>query len=102
MSRYIINRLLLTIPVLLGVSVLVFAMLHLVPGDPIMAMFAQTGASGRQIEEIKEQLSLLRGELTAREMDELESAVRPIEQRLEKLEFMRALLAAQLEAGGGK
>ncbi|MCB9160983.1 MAG: ABC transporter permease [Caldilineaceae bacterium] len=58
MSRYIINRLLLTIPVLLGVSVLVFAMLHLVPGDPIMAMFAQTGASGRQIEEIKEQLGL--------------------------------------------
>ncbi|MCB0159586.1 MAG: ABC transporter permease [Caldilineaceae bacterium] len=58
MSRYIINRLLLTIPVLLGVSVLVFAMLHLVPGDPVMAMFAQTGASGRQIEEIKEQLGL--------------------------------------------
>lgn len=58
MYRYVISRLLLTIPVLFGVSLLVFLMMHLVPGDPVMAMFAQTGASGRQIEEIKEQLGL--------------------------------------------
>lgn len=58
MSRYIFNRVLLTIPVLIGVSALVFLMLHLVPGDPVMAMFAETGASGRQIEEVKERLGL--------------------------------------------
>ena len=37
---------------------LVFSMLHLVPGDPIMAMFAETGATGRQVEEVREQLGL--------------------------------------------
>ena len=58
MSRYVLNRLALTVPVLLGVSVLVFSMLHLCAGDPIMAMFAETGATGRQVEEVREQLGL--------------------------------------------
>jgi peptide/nickel transport system permease protein len=58
MSRYILARLLLTVPVIVGVSILVFSMLHLVPGDPIMVMFAETGASGRQIEAVKERLGL--------------------------------------------
>jgi peptide/nickel transport system permease protein len=58
MSRYVINRLLQTIVVVLGVSVLVFSMLHLVPGDPVMVMFAETGASGRQIDEVRERLGL--------------------------------------------
>ena len=58
MTKYLLNRLLQTIPVVLGVSILVFSLLHLVPGDPIAAMFAETGASGRQIEEIRESLGL--------------------------------------------
>lgn len=58
MTRYIANRLAQTIPVVFGVSVLVFSMLHLVPGDPIMVMFAETGASGRQIELVRESLGL--------------------------------------------
>jgi peptide/nickel transport system permease protein len=35
MWRYLVRRLLVTIPVLLGVSVLVFAIMHVVPGDPV-------------------------------------------------------------------
>lgn len=35
MPRYILARLLGTIPVLLGVSLVVFSMLHLTPGDPV-------------------------------------------------------------------
>lgn len=58
MSTYFMNRLLLTIPVVFGVSILVFCMLHLVPGDPVMVMFAETGASGRQIEEVRQRLGL--------------------------------------------
>ena len=34
MARYILKRLLLMIPVILGISLLVFAMLELSPGDP--------------------------------------------------------------------
>lgn len=58
MTRYIISRFLQTIPVMFGVSVLVFLMLHMVPGDPVMAMFAETGASARQVEEVRERLGL--------------------------------------------
>jgi peptide/nickel transport system permease protein len=42
MTRYLIRRLLLTIPVILGVATLVFALIHLVPGDPAQAMLGET------------------------------------------------------------
>jgi peptide/nickel transport system permease protein len=58
MTKYILSRLMQTVPVVFGVSILVFSMLHLVPGDPVMVMFAETGASGRQIEEVRERLGL--------------------------------------------
>jgi ABC-type dipeptide/oligopeptide/nickel transport system permease component len=35
MRRFIVRRLLVTIPVLFGVSVLAFAIMHVVPGDPV-------------------------------------------------------------------
>jgi oligopeptide transport system permease protein len=38
MGRYVARRLLLTIPVLLGASFLIFAMVYALPGDPIRAM----------------------------------------------------------------
>jgi peptide/nickel transport system permease protein len=38
MGRYVAKRLLLTIPVLLGVSVVVFALVHLAPGGPVRVM----------------------------------------------------------------
>ena len=41
MLRYLIRRLLLTIPVLLGVATLVFALIHLVPGDPAQSMLGE-------------------------------------------------------------
>jgi peptide/nickel transport system permease protein len=41
MIRYLIRRLLLTIPVMLGVATLVFALIHLVPGDPAQAMLGE-------------------------------------------------------------
>jgi peptide/nickel transport system permease protein len=41
---YIVRRLVLTLPVLLGVATLVFALIHLVPGDPAEAMLGETAA----------------------------------------------------------
>ncbi len=38
MGRYVARRLLLTIPVLIGASFLVFAMVYALPGDPIAAL----------------------------------------------------------------
>jgi peptide/nickel transport system permease protein len=55
MLRYLIRRLLLTIPVLLGVATLVFALIHLVPGDPAQAML---GEAAPQAEVLKLRHSL--------------------------------------------
>ena len=46
MTRYLIRRLLLTIPVMLGVATLVFALIHLVPGDPAQAMLGDGAPQG--------------------------------------------------------
>lgn len=59
MLRYALKRLLLTIPVLFGVLLLTFSMLHLIPGDPVRAMFIDAGgASEEQIQQIRELLGL--------------------------------------------
>jgi ABC-type dipeptide/oligopeptide/nickel transport system permease component len=38
LTRFIIRRLLLTIPVLLGASLLIYAMVYALPGDPVRAL----------------------------------------------------------------
>jgi peptide/nickel transport system permease protein len=52
MWRYIGRRLLLAIPTLLGASLIVFAMVHLAPGDPIAAVMP-VDASQEQIDAVK-------------------------------------------------
>ena len=59
MTTYILRRLVLTVPVLIGVTLLVFSMLHLVPGDPVKAMFIDSGgASAEQIAQVRHLLGL--------------------------------------------
>src|SRR5262245_2423183 len=41
MRRYVIRRLLLLVPLLLGVSLVVFLTMHLTPGDPAFLMLGQ-------------------------------------------------------------
>jgi peptide/nickel transport system permease protein len=55
--RFLVRRLLLTIPVLLGVATLVFSLIHLVPGDPAQAMLGD-GASPQDIAELRANLGL--------------------------------------------
>jgi peptide/nickel transport system permease protein len=57
MLRYLVRRLLLTIPVLLGVATLVFALIHLVPGDPAQLMLGD-GASQEEITQLRQTLGL--------------------------------------------
>ncbi len=57
MARYLVRRLLLTIPVLLGVATLVFALIHLVPGDPAQAMLGE-GAAQEEIDQLRAKLGL--------------------------------------------
>ncbi|MFC5588670.1 ABC transporter permease [Sporosarcina soli] len=57
MVTYIIRRLLQTIPVLIGVSILVFSLMHLIPGDAAQIM-AGEAASEETVEQIREKLGL--------------------------------------------
>ena len=59
MVTYIIRRILVVIPVLWLISLIVFAIMHLVPGDPaILALRGEGGASPVQIAELRKQLGL--------------------------------------------
>jgi peptide/nickel transport system permease protein len=55
--RYLTRRLLLTIPVILGVATLVFSLIHLVPGDPAQVMLGE-GASEKDVLELRARLGL--------------------------------------------
>jgi peptide/nickel transport system permease protein len=55
--RYVVHRVLLAVPVLLGVATLVFSLIHLVPGDPATAMLGD-GASPQDIAELRTSLGL--------------------------------------------
>lgn len=46
MGAYVRRRVLTTIPVLLGVSLVVFLMLHLLPGDPVLMMLTEHRGGG--------------------------------------------------------
>jgi len=57
MLRYAVRRIALTIPVLLGVATLVFALIHLVPGDPAEAMLGES-APAADLQELRTKLGL--------------------------------------------
>jgi ABC-type dipeptide/oligopeptide/nickel transport system permease component len=58
MLRHILRRLLASIPIILGVATLTFALMHLLPGDPAEVMLAQSGGQAEAIEELRHQLGL--------------------------------------------
>lgn len=57
LSRYILRRLFLLLPVLLGVSLITFTISHVVPGDPARMMVGQR-ASEETVARIRHQLGL--------------------------------------------
>jgi peptide/nickel transport system permease protein len=59
LTRYIIRRLITVIPTLLGVTIVIFMFLRLIPGDPAVAMLGEHAAQ-ENVERIREQLGLNR------------------------------------------
>jgi ABC-type dipeptide/oligopeptide/nickel transport system permease component len=57
LAGYLLRRLLLTVPVLLGVATLVFALIHLVPGDPAQSMLGES-ASAEEVARLRTSLGL--------------------------------------------
>ena len=59
MTRFIIRRILLALPVLLGIMTAVFILLQLIPGDPALALAGEK-ASVEQVERVREEFGLNR------------------------------------------
>lgn len=57
MGQYIIRRLLIMIPVLLGVSLIIFTMVRVIPGDPAIIL-AGPHATKEQVDNIRAQLGV--------------------------------------------
>ena len=58
MGRYIARRLLLTIPVLIGASFLIFAMVYALPGDPIRALGGDRPLSPAVVAQLRQEFNL--------------------------------------------
>jgi ABC-type dipeptide/oligopeptide/nickel transport system permease component len=59
MVWYALRRIAITLPVLLGVATLVFALIHLVPGDPAQVMLGESAPTA-DVEDLRERLGLNR------------------------------------------
>ncbi len=57
MGKYIVRRLLGVIPVLFGLSIILFAFIHLLPGDPATAILGQH-ATPERVAAMREYLGL--------------------------------------------
>ncbi len=63
MLGFLLRRLLMTIPVILGVATLVFSLIHLVPGDPAQSMLGESAAPA-DVNELRARLGLDRPVVT--------------------------------------
>ncbi|MGH2405235.1 MAG: ABC transporter permease, partial [bacterium] len=58
MTAYIFRRVLILIPILVGVSFLVFGALYVVPGDAIDSMLAESGARAQDVARLRREFGL--------------------------------------------
>ncbi len=58
MLNFLLKRLIDLVPTLLGVSLLAFFVIRLVPGDPVMLMLGERGADPKVYQEMKRELGL--------------------------------------------
>ena len=59
MGQFVVRRLLSLIPVLLGVSIVVFSLIRLIPGDPVIVMLGER-ARPADIERLREEMGFNR------------------------------------------
>ena len=57
MVKYILRRILLLIPTILGIATIIFLLLHFAPGDPARIILGD-GADAQSIEQLREELGL--------------------------------------------
>jgi ABC-type dipeptide/oligopeptide/nickel transport system permease component len=57
-TQFILRRLLMVVPVLFGITVLVFSILHLIPGNPAQILLFGSNATPQQVANLDKQLGL--------------------------------------------
>ncbi|MCS7287445.1 MAG: ABC transporter permease, partial [Anaerolineae bacterium] len=57
MIRYIVQRLVMLIPVLIGISIVTFSLLRFIPGDPARVMLGER-ATAEQVAEFRKRMGL--------------------------------------------
>ena len=57
MLRYILKRILMMIPILLGIIIIVFTLMYITPGDPALSILGET-ATEESIQQVHEELGL--------------------------------------------
>lgn len=58
MSRYVVRRVILTLPMLVGISIIAFTFMNLAPGDPVTAMIDPQQGTGLDTAALRERLGL--------------------------------------------
>lgn len=58
MLKYILRRILQQIPILIGISILVFLIIQIAPGDPLADMYQNPNLTYEQIEQVREAYGL--------------------------------------------
>ena len=58
MLRYLAQRIATAVPTLIGVSLVTFALLHMVPGGPVVAMLGMAASNPAAVEAVTKQLGL--------------------------------------------
>jgi ABC-type dipeptide/oligopeptide/nickel transport system permease component len=58
MARFVLGRVLLAVPVLLGVTFVSFMIIHLIPGNPAQAMLFGSNPTPQQVHNLEKQLGL--------------------------------------------
>lgn len=58
MTQYVVRRLLLTLPMLLGISIIAFTFMNVAPGDPVSAMIDPQQGTGFDSAALREKLGL--------------------------------------------
>ena len=53
MFRYVLNKLLLIVPTLIGITICAFGFVRLLPGDPILALAGEHGVTAARYEQLK-------------------------------------------------
>ena len=78
MTRYIVQRLVMTLPMLLAISIITFTFINLAPGDPIMALVSpEDRLRESDLQRMRENLGLKRpaNSLAARDARHAEPTV---------------------------